>query len=62
MFALVDGRPVDQFLGALPEAEVAAFVAKLVPEEEETELQRLLREGDETALAPRSSSSPRTPR
>jgi putative thioredoxin len=50
VFALVDGRPVDQFLGALPEAEVAAFVAKLVPEEEETELQRLLREGDETAL------------
>jgi putative thioredoxin len=50
VFALVDGRPVDQFLGALPEAEVAAFVQKLIPEEEETELERLLREGDEASL------------
>jgi len=50
VFAIVDGRPVDQFLGALPEDEVAAFVAKLIPAEEETELERLLRQGDEASL------------
>jgi putative thioredoxin len=50
VFAIVDGRPVDQFLGALPEEEVAAFVAKLLPEEEETEIARLLRQGDEASL------------
>ena len=42
VFALVNGQPVDQFMGALPESEVAAFVNKLLPAEEETELSRLL--------------------
>ena len=50
VFALVNGQPVDQFMGALPEAEVAAFVNKLLPEEEETELSRLLSAGDESSL------------
>jgi len=50
VFAIVDGRPVDQFLGAQPEAEVAAFVQKLVPAEEETEVARLIRAGDEASL------------
>ncbi|MEX0768656.1 MAG: thioredoxin [Microthrixaceae bacterium] len=50
VFALVHGKPVDQFQGAQPEAVVAAFVNKLVPEEEETELSRLLSVGDESSL------------
>ena len=50
VFALVNGQPVDQFMGALPEAEVAAFVNKLLPAEEETELSRLLSAGDESSL------------
>jgi len=50
VFAIVDGRPVDQFLGAQPESEVAAFVAKLVPAEEETELSQLLAAADEESL------------
>jgi putative thioredoxin len=50
VFAIVDGRPVDQFLGALPEAQVAEFVAKLVPAAEETEVERLLGAGDEPSL------------
>src|ERR1700756_3301457 len=29
VFAFVDGRPVDGFMGALPESQVAAFVDKL---------------------------------
>ncbi|MSY22736.1 MAG: thioredoxin, partial [Actinobacteria bacterium] len=50
VFALVNGQPVDQFMGALPESEVAAFVNKLIPAEEETELSRLLSAGDESSL------------
>lgn len=50
VFAIVDGRPVDQFIGALPEAEIAEFVNKLIPPEEETEVEALLREGTEKSL------------
>lgn len=50
VFAIVDGRPVDQFLGALPEDQVAEFVAKLLPTVEETEVERLIRAGDEQSL------------
>jgi putative thioredoxin len=50
VFAIVDGRPVDQFVGALPEAQVAEFVQKLIPAEEESEVQRLIRAGDEASL------------
>src|SRR5580704_10767207 len=31
VFALRDGKVVDQFIGALPEAQVAAFIAGLAP-------------------------------
>src|SRR5580704_7373510 len=31
VFAIVDGQVADQFIGALPEAQVAAFVNKLAP-------------------------------
>lgn len=50
VFAIADGRPVDQFIGALPEAQVREFVQRLLPTEEETEVQRLLRAGDESSL------------
>lgn len=50
VFAIVDGRPVDQFIGALPEAEIAAFVNKLIPAEEESEVDILIREGTEESL------------
>ena len=50
VFAIVDGRPVDQFLGALPQAEVEAFVQKLVPEDAEAQMARLLSLADEPTL------------
>lgn len=50
VFAIVGGRPVDQFVGALPEHEIEAFVAKLLPAEELTEVQQLVAAGDEASL------------
>jgi putative thioredoxin len=50
VFAIKDGRPVDQFIGALPEAQVAEFVAKLMPTKEQTEVERLIEAGDEASL------------
>lgn len=50
VFAIKDGRPVDQFIGALPEAQVAEFVAKLLPTKEQTEVERLIEAGDEASL------------
>lgn len=48
VFAFVDGKGVDGFIGAQSEAKVAAFVAKLVPEVSEVDL--LLAAGDEASL------------
>ena len=48
--ALKDGRPVDSFVGAQPESAVQAFVDKLLPSAEETELDRLVALGDEESL------------
>ena len=48
--AVKDRRPVDSFVGAQPEAIVQAFVDRLLPTEEETELEQLLRAGDEASL------------
>lgn len=50
VFAIKDGRPVDQFIGALPEAEVTAFVNKLVPPKELSETEQLVLAGDEASL------------
>jgi putative thioredoxin len=50
VFAIKDGRPVDQFIGAQPEAEVVAFVEKLVPPKELSETERLVLAGDEASL------------
>jgi putative thioredoxin len=48
VFALSGGNVVDQFIGALPEAEVAAFVQKLAPPASETDA--LVAAGDEASL------------
>lgn len=50
VFGIVDGRPVAQFLGAKPEAEVREFVEALVPSKEPTELELLVDAGDEDSL------------
>ena len=48
VFALKDRRIVDSFIGALPEAEVKAFIAKLAPALSEAD--RLVAAGDEASL------------
>jgi putative thioredoxin len=50
VFAIKDGRPVDQFIGALPEAQIVEFVAKLLPTKEQTEVERMIEAGDEASL------------
>ncbi|HEX4904555.1 MAG TPA: thioredoxin [Acidimicrobiales bacterium] len=50
VYALKDGKVVDGFVGAQPEAVVAKFVETLLPTEEETEVQKLLRAGDAESL------------
>ncbi len=50
VYALRDGKIVDGFVGAQPEAEVRAFVARLLPTEEEDALAKLLAQGDEGSL------------
>ena len=50
VYAFVDGRPVDQFMGALPEAQVAEFVAKLIPGKAPSEVEMLIDAGDEASL------------
>ncbi|MFN2506542.1 MAG: tetratricopeptide repeat protein [Acidimicrobiales bacterium] len=48
VFALKDGRVVDSFIGALPEARVREFVERLAPSESEAD--RLVAKGDEESL------------
>lgn len=50
VYAVVDGAVVDGFLGAQPERQVREFVDRLLPTEEESEVQRLLAAGDEASL------------
>ncbi len=50
VFALRDGKVVDQFIGAQPESTVTQFVSKLLPTVEETEVERLVAKGDEVSL------------
>ena len=46
--ALADGKVVDAFIGAIPEAEVRAFVQSLLPQR--TEADELLEKGDLVSL------------
>jgi putative thioredoxin len=48
VFAIKDGKVVDQFIGALPEAQVNAFVAGLAPAPSEADV--LAAAGDEASL------------
>jgi putative thioredoxin len=48
VYAMRDGKVVDGFVGALPEAQVAEFVARLAPQP--TEADRLAAAGDEASL------------
>jgi putative thioredoxin len=48
VFALRDGQVVDQFIGALPEAQVSAFVQRLAPAPSEAD--ELAAVGDEASL------------
>ena len=51
VYALKDGKVIDGFIGAQPESVVQKFVDTLLPTEEETEVQRLLKAGDAESLA-----------
>jgi putative thioredoxin len=48
VFAISDGKVVDQFIGALPEQQVTAFVQKLLPAQSEADT--LAAAGDEASL------------
>ena len=59
VFALSDGRVVDSFVGALPEAAVREFVATLAPGASATE--RLVEQGDEASLREALALDPTNP-
>lgn len=48
VFAIANGQVVDQFIGALPEAQVAAFIQRLAPAPSEAD--SLVTAGDEASL------------
>jgi putative thioredoxin len=50
VYAVADGKVVDGFVGAQPEAAVREFVGRLLPSEAEQQLEQLLAAGDETSL------------
>ncbi len=50
VYAMVDGKVVDGFLGAQPAAKVTDFVSKLIPSSQEREVAALVQAGDETSL------------
>jgi putative thioredoxin len=56
VFAISDGKVVDQFIGALPEAQVTAFVQKLAPPPSEADT--LVAAGDEASLRQALLSEP----
>lgn len=50
VYAMHQQQIVDQFLGAQPEAAVREFVQRLLPTQEESEVERLYAAGDEASL------------
>jgi putative thioredoxin len=50
VYALKDGKVVDGFIGAQPKPAVEKLVESLLPSEEEAEVDRLVRAGDEVSL------------
>ncbi len=58
VYALKDGKVVDGFIGAQPEANVRQFVEGLLPSEDDDRLASLLAAGDETSLRQALSLEP----
>lgn len=50
VYAMVDGKVVDGFMGAVGEAQVREFVQKLVPSEAPSPVETLIARGDEASL------------
>ena len=50
VYAMRDGKVVDGFIGAQGEAAVAEFVQRLIPTEQESEVEALVAAGDENSL------------
>jgi putative thioredoxin len=50
VYALSGGKVVDGFVGAQPEPAVREFVSRLLPSEDELEIERLVAKGDEQSL------------
>ncbi len=50
VYAMVDAKVVDSFMGAQPEATVREFVQRLIPSTEESEIDKLVSAGDEVSL------------
>ena len=50
VYAVADGKVVDGFIGAQPEANVREFVGRLLPSEAEQALEALVAAGDEASL------------
>jgi putative thioredoxin len=50
VYAVADGKVVDGFVGAQPEAAVREFVGRLLPSEAEQQITQLLAVGDEDSL------------
>jgi putative thioredoxin len=50
VYALKDGKVVDGFMGAQPEAAVRDFVERLLPTDEQDEIAALIEAGDEASL------------
>jgi putative thioredoxin len=50
VFALADGKVVDNFVGAQPETAVREFVERLLPTEQQSEVDKLVSAGDESSL------------
>jgi putative thioredoxin len=48
VFAFANGQPVDGFLGAVPESEIKAFIARLIGEAGKSDVDRLLDLGRES--------------
>jgi putative thioredoxin len=50
VYAVSGGKVVDGFIGAQPEPAVREFVSRLLPDEDELEVERLVAKGDEQSL------------